>query len=50
VASDDDWQAALAAVTNGTLRASRKMNRSFRLLCNFLFLSDSFCNRINVMC
>ena len=32
---DDDWEAASAAVTNGSLKASRKMNRSFELLCNF---------------
>jgi hypothetical protein len=50
VASGDDWEAASAAVTNGTLRASRKMNMSFRLLCNFSFLSDRVCNRVGVMC
>jgi hypothetical protein len=34
----NDWEADSAAVTNGSLEASRKMNRSFRLLCNFSFL------------
>ena len=33
----DDWEAASATVTNGSLKASRKMNMSFRLLCNFTF-------------
>ena len=33
----DDWEAASAAVTNGSLKASRKMNKSV-LLCNLLFL------------
>jgi hypothetical protein len=36
--SSDDWEADSAAVTNGSLKASRKMNRSFILLCNFPFL------------
>jgi hypothetical protein len=31
-------EAVSAAVTNGTLKASRNMNRSFRLVCNFPFL------------
>ena len=35
---DDDWEAASAAMTNESLKASRKMNRSFELLCNFPFL------------
>ena len=39
---DDDWEAASAAVTNGSLKASRKMNRSFGLLCNFLFFGVLF--------
>ena len=46
---DDDWEAASAAVTNGSLKASRKMNRSFRLLCNFSFLGISVCKRVGVM-
>ena len=47
---DDDWEAASAAVTNGSLKASRKMNRSFGLLCNFPFLWGSVCERAGVMC
>jgi hypothetical protein len=35
---DDDWEADSVAVMNGSLKTSRKMNRSFRLLCNFPFL------------
>ena len=46
---DDDWEAASAAVTNGSLKASRKMNRSFGLLCNFPFLWGSVCERAGVM-
>jgi hypothetical protein len=34
----DDWEAALTAATNGSLKASRKMNRSFELLCIFPLL------------
>ena len=36
--SDDDWEAASATVTNRSLKASRKMNRSFGLFYNFSFL------------
>ena len=32
---DDDWEAALAVVTNGSLKVSRKMNQIFRFLYNF---------------
>ena len=35
---DDDCEMVSAAVTNGSLKASRKMNMSFGLFCNFLFL------------
>jgi hypothetical protein len=35
---DDDWEAASVVVMNGSLKASRKMNKSFELLCNFPFL------------
>jgi hypothetical protein len=45
----DDWEAVSTAVTNGSLKASRKMNRSFELLCNFRFLSDPVCKRTGVM-
>ena len=45
---DDDWEAASAAVTNGSLKASRKMN-SFGLLCNFSFLWGSVCERTGVI-
>jgi len=47
--SDDDWEAASAAVTNGSLKASRKMNRSFGLLCNFPFLWGFVCERTDVI-
>jgi hypothetical protein len=46
---DDDWEAASTAVTNGSLKASRKMNKSFELLCNFPFLWSPFCKRTYVM-
>ena len=46
---DDDWEAASAAVTNGSLKASRKMNRSFELLCNFSFLGGPVCERAGVI-
>jgi hypothetical protein len=46
---DDDWETASTAVTNGSPKASRKMNRSFKLLCNFLFLGISVCKRVGVM-
>ena len=46
---DDDWEVASAAVTNRSLKTSRKMNRSFGLLCNFSFLWDSVCERAGVM-
>ncbi|KAG2591247.1 hypothetical protein PVAP13_5NG441820 [Panicum virgatum] len=46
---DDDWEAVSAAVSNGSLKASRKMNRSFGLLCNFPFLWGSVCERASVM-
>ena len=47
--SDDDWEAASSAVTNGSLKASRKMNRSFGLLYNFSFLWGPICERAGVM-
>ena len=49
--SGDDWEAVWTAVTNGSLKSSRKMIRSFKLLCNFSF---SFwvlvCKRAGVLC
>ena len=47
--SDDDWEAASAAVTNGSLKASRKMNMSFGLFCNFPFLWSPICERTDVI-
>jgi hypothetical protein len=35
---DDDWEAASVVVTNESVKAPRKMNKSFELLCNFPFL------------
>jgi hypothetical protein len=46
---DDDREAGSAAVTNGSLKASRKMNKSFELLCNFPFLWSLVCKRTGVM-
>jgi hypothetical protein len=46
----DDCEAASAAVMNGSLKASRKMNKSFELLCNFPFLLSHVCKRAGVMC
>jgi len=46
---DDDWDAASMAVTDGSLKASRKMNMSFQLLCNFPFLWRVVCKRAGVM-
>jgi hypothetical protein len=45
----NDWKAASVAVTNGSLRASRKMIRSFKIHCNFPFLEDPICKRAGVM-
>jgi hypothetical protein len=45
----DDWEAASTAATNESLKTSRKMNESFELLCNFLFLSGSVCKQTSVM-
>jgi hypothetical protein len=45
----DDWEAASTAGTNGSLKASKKMNRSFKLLCNFSFLSDPVYKQTGVM-
>jgi hypothetical protein len=45
----DDWEAVSMTMTNGSLKASMKMNRSFELLCNFSFLSDPVCERTGVM-
>jgi hypothetical protein len=45
----DDWEAASTVGTNGSLKASRKMNRSFELLCNFPFISDPVCKQTGVM-
>jgi hypothetical protein len=46
---DDDWEADSTAVTNGSPKASRKMDRSFILLCNFPFLWDHICKRTGVI-
>jgi hypothetical protein len=46
---DDDWEAASTAATNGSLKASRKMNMSFELLCNFPLLSGPVLNWCNAL-
>ncbi|KAF8755799.1 hypothetical protein HU200_011271 [Digitaria exilis] len=33
--SSDNWEAVWMAVTNGSVKSSRKIIRSFKLLCNF---------------
>jgi hypothetical protein len=50
LASGVDWEVALVAVTNGSLRASRKMIRSFELRCNFPFLLGHIYKQTDVMC
>jgi hypothetical protein len=45
----DDWEAASTAGTNRSLKASRKMNRSFEVLCNVRFLSSPVCKQTGVM-
>jgi hypothetical protein len=47
--SGNDWEANSTVVTNGSLKAPRKMNVSFRLLCNFPFLWGPDCKRTDVM-
>jgi hypothetical protein len=42
----DDWEAVSTAATNGSLKASRKMNRSFELLLIFLFFLILFVNGV----
>jgi hypothetical protein len=46
----DDWEAASTAATNRSLKASRKMNNSFELYCNFPFLLGLVCKQTGVMC
>jgi hypothetical protein len=46
---DDDWEAASTAATNESLKASRKMNKSFELLCNFPLLLCPVCKQTGVM-
>jgi hypothetical protein len=38
LASGVDWEATSVVVTSGSLKASRKMIKSFELRCNFHFL------------
>jgi hypothetical protein len=45
----NDWEAASTTATNGSLKASRKIDRSFELLCNFSFLSGPICKHTGVM-
>jgi hypothetical protein len=46
---DDDREAASAAVTKGSLKASRKMNKNFKLLCNFSFFWSPVYKKAGVM-
>jgi hypothetical protein len=45
----DDWEAVSTTAKNGSLKALRKMNRSFELLCNFPFLSGPVCKQTGVI-
>jgi hypothetical protein len=45
-----DWEADSTTVTNGSLKASRKINMSFIRLYNFPFLWGLVCKRTGVMC
>jgi hypothetical protein len=46
----DDWEVVSMVAMNGSLmKASRKMNKSFELLCNFSFLSDPVCEQTGIM-
>jgi hypothetical protein len=46
----DDWEAASAAMTNGSLKASRKMNKSFlNFFVIFFFSLGSVCKSVGVM-
>jgi hypothetical protein len=47
--ADDDWEAASTAATNGSLKASRKMNGNFELLRIFPLLSGPVCKHTGVM-
>jgi hypothetical protein len=46
---DDNWEAASTAAANGSLEASREINKSFELLCNFPLLSCPVCKHTGVM-
>ncbi|KAF8670607.1 hypothetical protein HU200_050635 [Digitaria exilis] len=48
--SSDNWEAVWMAVTNGSVKLSRKMIKSLKLLCNFSFFSVFVCKRAGVMC
>ncbi|KAF8753237.1 hypothetical protein HU200_011688 [Digitaria exilis] len=50
LASSDHWEAVWMVVTNGSVKSSRKMIRSFKLLCNFPFFLVFVCKRASVMC
>ncbi|KAF8697160.1 hypothetical protein HU200_036157 [Digitaria exilis] len=50
LASSDNWEAVWMAVTNGSVKSSRKMIRSSKLLCNFSFFWVLICKRAGVMC
>ncbi|KAF8723630.1 hypothetical protein HU200_021587 [Digitaria exilis] len=41
LAFSDDLEAVWTAVTNGSLKSSRKMIQSSKLICNFLFFLGS---------
>jgi hypothetical protein len=46
---DNDRETGLVVVRNRSLKASRKMNNSFELLCNFPFLWRPGCKRASIM-
>ncbi|KAF8755779.1 hypothetical protein HU200_011248 [Digitaria exilis] len=48
LASSDNWEAVWMVVTNGSVKSSRKIIRSFKLLCNFRFFLVFVCKRVGV--
>jgi hypothetical protein len=49
LALGDDREAGSAAVTNRSLKASKKVIKSFELLCNFPFTWSPICKSTGVM-
>jgi hypothetical protein len=45
----DDWEATSMMASSGSLKTSRKMNKIFKLPCNFTFFWGPVCTRVGVM-